>query len=119
MKTQKISLISALIFAVIGMVAGYISTWLLSMMSWELGMIGSFVTFGLFFAILVWMGRARFGLSYLLMFAILGYVASFMSGFLADMWGFSGSLMGMVLDGLVFFLLIALVGRERTGVSTA
>lgn len=118
MSAQKSNIMAAIVFMAIGLVSGFISDMLLSVVGWEAGLLTTFITFGVFFILLVYMGKAKMGMSSLFIFAIIGYVSSYLSGFLGDMWGISGSIYGSILSFLVFFVAMALVGTERTGVQT-
>jgi len=109
---------AAIVFMAIGLVSGFISDMLLSVIGWEAGLLTTFITFGIFFILLVYMGKAKMGMGPLFIFAILGYVSSYLSGFLGDMWGISGSMYGSLFSFLVFFVALAVVGTKRTGVTT-
>lgn len=113
---MRFSYMAAIIFLAVGMVAGFISDWMISYLGWETGLLASFVGFAAFFGILMYMGRAKFGLTYLMMFCVLGLVSSWLSGFLGDMWGITGSLYGSALSVGVMFILILLLGPEKTGI---
>lgn len=112
----KISLMSAIVFMAIGLVSGFISNMITGFLGWEQQLMVSGVTFLVFFLILVYIGKASFEWGYLLMFCFLGFVSSWISGFLGGMWGIQGSLYGSALTFIVFFLLLALMGPKKTGV---
>lgn len=116
---MRFSTIAAIVFLAIGLVAGFISDWIVSALGWEMGLLTSFLGFAIFFGLLVYMGRAKMGLTYLLMFCVLGFVSAWISGFLGDMWGISGSLYGSALTVGVLFVLILLIGPQKTGIQTA
>jgi len=118
MSANKSNIMAAMVFMAIGLVSGFVSDMLLGVIGWEAGMLTTGLTFGVFFILLVYMGRAKMGMAPLFIFAILGYISSYLSGFLGDMWGFSGSIYGSVFSFLVFFVALALVGTKRTGVTT-
>jgi len=116
--TKNISLMGAVIFLVLGLVAGFISDMLMTKLPWEHALLGSFITFGLLFVLMVWLGRARWNFSYLLMFVLVGWVASYISGWLGDIWGFTGAFMGSGLTLIIMFIVIAVLGPSRSGVQT-
>jgi len=109
---------AAMVFMAIGLVSGFISDMLLRVIGWEAGLLTTFLTFGIFFGLLVYMGKAKMGMGPLFIFAILGFVSSYLSGFMGELWGVSGSLYGSMLSFLVFFIALAVVGSKRTGVQT-
>ena len=109
---------AAVVFMAIGLVSGFITDMIVGAMGWELGLLSTFVSFGVFFIILVYMGKAKMGMASLMIFAVIGFISSYISGFLGDIWGLSGSLYGSVLSFLVFFVLLAMLGSKKTGVQT-
>lgn len=115
---MKANIMSAIIFMAIGLVSGFITDMLIGTMGWEVGLLSTFVTFAVFFGLLVYMGKAKMEMGSLMIFAVIGFISSYVSGFLGDMWGLAGSMYGSVLSFLVFFVLLALVGTEKTGVQT-
>lgn len=115
---MKFSVMAAIVFLAIGMISGYISDFIVDQMGWEAGLLTSFVAFGIFFGLLVWMGKARANLTSLLMFCVLGFISSWISGFLGDMWGITGAFYGSALTTGILFLLILLLGQKQTGVTT-
>lgn len=118
MSAQKSNIMAAIVFMAIGLISGFISDMLLGVIGWEAGMLTTGLTFGVFFLLLVYLGKAKMGMAPLFIFAIIGYVSSYLSGFLGDMWGITGSLYGSVFSFLVFFVALALVGTQRTGITT-
>jgi hypothetical protein len=116
---MKFSVMAGIVFLAIGVISGYTSDLIVDSMGWETGLLTSFLVFGIFFALLVWIGRAKWGLSYLIMFSILGFISSWISGFLGDMWGISGAFYGSALTTGILFLLVLLLGQKQTGVQTA
>ena len=117
--TKNISLMGAVIFLVLGLVAGFISDMLLNYLPWEHALLGSSITFGLLFILMVWLGRAKWNFGYLMMFVLVGWVASYISGWLGDMWGFSGAFMGSGLTLIIMVCIVAFLGPKRSGVQTA
>lgn len=118
MSASKSNIMAAIGFMGIGLIAGFISDMLLSVVGWEAGLLTTFLTFTVFFILLVYFEKAKMGMGPLFIFAILGFVSSYVSGFLGDMWGISGSLSGSIFSFLVFFVALALIGTKRTGVTT-
>lgn len=118
MSASKSNIMAAIVFMAIGLVSGFISDMLLSVIGWEAGLLTTFVTFGIFFILLVYFEKAKMGMGPLFIFAIIGFVSSYLSGFLGDMWGITGSVGGSLFSFLVFFIALALIGTERTGVTT-
>ena len=118
MSFQKVNITSAILFMAIGLVSGFITNMFTA--SWSLDpLLSSFIGFGVFFGILVVMGIAKFSFGYLMVFSIIGYISSWISSFLGDMWGFAGSIYGSAIGMVVFFVILSLLGSQKTGVQTA
>lgn len=114
---MKTAIVGAVLFMSLGLMAGFISDWITGMMGLTSGIITAIVTFGVMFALLAWMGRARMNMGNLAVFCILGYVSSLISGFMGDMMGLTGSLLSGALTFLVFFGLLLMLGPREAGVT--
>jgi len=118
MSFSKINITTAILFMAIGLVSGFVTNMFTASMQLN-PLLTSFIGFGVFFGILVFMGIAKFSFGFLLIFAIIGYISSWISSFMGDMWGFTGSIYGSAIGMIVFFVILVLMGPKKTGVQTA
>ena len=118
MSAKNLNIMGAIIFMAIGLVSGFVTDMLIGSMGWEVGLLSTFISFAVFFGLLVYMGKAKMGMRGLMVFSIIGFISSYASGFLGDIWGITGSMYGSILSFLIFFVALALLGTKQTGVTT-